>query len=551
MTNELFYRLLDKGEGELIDFKRNHYFTTDLLKPELRKKTFDFVKDIISFANTPRNESAYILIGVEERNDKKGVPVGIPDTQLIDDATLQEKVKDKAYPIPKFSSRVFLTKDGKKIAVIEIPVVKYIRPVEFKKGYKERLKKGMVYFRRGSSNTEASVDDIITINNWLNTIEEFAHVKQENDNFVKDKTKDISIVKSVFVIGGITGETEKTKYEKSSLHTFCLILGEELAKAGIKLILCSPFPDSADYYTAQGFSLGDSNNPIDFHIPGGDEILKELEELEEKLFPNGPSFRTYLHPEPERVIGDDFKAENLEAIKQAYLISQIQALRNAEAIIALGGKRWASANTLLHIAEWEGKPIIPFNFLGGAAGKLFKRINWQKLHPKIDTKLLNDVKGAREIVKTLNQLKIDYLINSQKSANFPEKIFISRSTKDRDIADELGFFLESKKFEVFFGDDMFRTDQELIVSIKDTIIKSDIIIILWSQNYALSKWCYDELMIAIDRQKTGHSGLWIFNLDKSDIVPREARDKNVFDGQSITQITNTIENILLELSSKN
>jgi len=546
MTDELFYRLLDQGEGNLIDFKTSNYFSEGLSKRESKDKTYDFVKDIISFANTPRSKSAYILIGVKEKIDKKGFPVGVPDSQLIDDASYQEKIKNKVQPIPIFFSEIFITQDNKKIIVIEIPVVKYSRPIELRDGYGDKLKKDKIYFRRGSSNSEATPEDIYRIFNWLGRIEEFTHLIKKEVGIKKSKVA--PIIKSVFVIGGVTGESEKEKYEESSLNAFCLRLGEELADAGIKLIICSPFPDSADYYTAKGYALSDHGEAIHFHTPGSVKIKEELAELEAELFPDGPSFVTWFHPEPEKIEGKSVNEENREARKQAYLISQFQALKNAEAVIAIGGKRWASANTLLHLAEWEGIPVVPFNFLGGAAGKFYDKINWQSLHPKIDTKLLNEIKGANEIIKIMNQLKIDFLFNSHKSPNTLKKIFISRSRIDKTIGDDLAIFLKSKDLELFFGDEMYRTDQELIISIKKAMLAADIIIVLWSQHYALSKWCYDELMLAIDRQKTGHSGLWIFNLDNSDVIPFEARSKDIFNGESILQIKSTIDNFLLELN---
>ena len=51
-------RLLDRPEGETIDFKATGYDLSD------NRKKRDFAKDLASLANTPREEEAYIVLGV-------------------------------------------------------------------------------------------------------------------------------------------------------------------------------------------------------------------------------------------------------------------------------------------------------------------------------------------------------------------------------------------------------------------------------------------------------------------------------------------------------
>ena len=65
-----------------------------------------------------------------------------------------------------------------------------------------------------------------------------------------------SRVKSVFVIGGVTGETDDPGAELPRLNIASWKLGKTLADAGAQLVICSPFPDSADYYTAMGTPKG-------------------------------------------------------------------------------------------------------------------------------------------------------------------------------------------------------------------------------------------------------------------------------------------------------
>lgn len=154
---------LKSSESSILDFKRSFYhFEND---KDLRN-TAKFIKDVISFSNTIRKNKGLILFGIEEKEDKSLKIVGI--TNSVDDSILQEKVKDKVFPRP-FFSYYEMTYEDKKIGVLEFPVSKYelpVMPVRKMKG----LEKGKVYYRNGTSNTEANAIDIIRINNWFNTL---------------------------------------------------------------------------------------------------------------------------------------------------------------------------------------------------------------------------------------------------------------------------------------------------------------------------------------------------------------------------------------------
>lgn len=160
MNVELFKSLINKTEGTTLDFKRNQY---PLIGDKNDIETAKFVKDIISFANTKRNTSAYIIIGIGEIDNTKelcGLDVH------IDEATFQSKIRDKVYPIPSFSYFTFKFEQTT-FGIFEIPIAKYnlpITPTIKLKG----LSPGVVYFRRGSKNDEAKSLEVIQINEWIN-----------------------------------------------------------------------------------------------------------------------------------------------------------------------------------------------------------------------------------------------------------------------------------------------------------------------------------------------------------------------------------------------
>jgi len=158
ITEEIFSELINRPESTVLDFKREQYkFCKDSTD-----KTHAFIKDIISFCNTVREETAYIIIGISKEDNKTEL-IGIDKN--IDDAIFQEKIKDKVYPKPKFLYYPF-TYQGKTFGIIEIPVTKYQEPITPVTNFKG-LDVGKVYYRRGSSNSEALAREIILINDWL------------------------------------------------------------------------------------------------------------------------------------------------------------------------------------------------------------------------------------------------------------------------------------------------------------------------------------------------------------------------------------------------
>ncbi|WP_340678601.1 ATP-binding protein [Paraglaciecola sp.] len=144
-------QLLYEEEGTSLDFKRESYkFTNanDYQKSEL-------LKDILAFANAWRRNTAYILLGVEEVKGARSMPLGIINE--LDDAQLQEFVNKKTQRPITFTYRT-QTIDDVKIGVIEIPEQK--RPLYLNKDY-GKLKRNVVYIRRGSSTDEAPPDEIM------------------------------------------------------------------------------------------------------------------------------------------------------------------------------------------------------------------------------------------------------------------------------------------------------------------------------------------------------------------------------------------------------
>ena len=71
--------LLGRPESNTLDFKAKGYDTSN------RRSKRDFAKDLASFANTPRETDAHIVLGVKKRLDGTIELLGLdkPSTTLI------------------------------------------------------------------------------------------------------------------------------------------------------------------------------------------------------------------------------------------------------------------------------------------------------------------------------------------------------------------------------------------------------------------------------------------------------------------------------------
>ncbi|MBD2560513.1 MULTISPECIES: RNA-binding domain-containing protein [Nostoc] len=169
-----FEKLLLKPEGFVIDFKRGQYCL------DTQENKASCIKDIISMANTIREGSAYIVMGIEDKdgtrikykhgNTDLAYQYGI--TELLDDNYFQSLVKDKVNPKPKFLSYIYTDEQSNKFGIIEIFIIKGIklfRPVKNYGG--KKLEANVLYHRRGSSNEPASADEEERIYRWFNEIE--------------------------------------------------------------------------------------------------------------------------------------------------------------------------------------------------------------------------------------------------------------------------------------------------------------------------------------------------------------------------------------------
>lgn len=65
MDDVQFEKLINNPESTFIDYKKEHY----KLINGTQEDTAQLIKDIVSFCNTIRKQTAYIIIGVDEIDD--------------------------------------------------------------------------------------------------------------------------------------------------------------------------------------------------------------------------------------------------------------------------------------------------------------------------------------------------------------------------------------------------------------------------------------------------------------------------------------------------
>ena len=155
MTDADFRQLLERPEGETLDFKEDGY--------DLTTSREAFIKDVLAMANTPRHHAAHIVFGVRWTPESGTTVVGLK--HQLDDAMLQDALgRGRVQPVPRFTYSP-LECQGKQVGVLEIPASKdgpYSPIKDF-----EKLTAGVIYYRRGTQNDRAIGRDAIRILTWF------------------------------------------------------------------------------------------------------------------------------------------------------------------------------------------------------------------------------------------------------------------------------------------------------------------------------------------------------------------------------------------------
>ncbi|NOV30055.1 ATP-binding protein [Methylomonas sp. ZR1] len=151
MDLKTFEKLINLNEKDFIDFKSEMYFSNSNKNKD--KARAEFVKDIISMWNTPRETNAYIILGVKKGCDNNNEFIGIDFNNIPDDADLRSQFDSLVSYTPSFDYD-FFNYNEKNFVIFTIPIANTIS-VGLKDFYEKTLKKDALYYREGSKNTEA------------------------------------------------------------------------------------------------------------------------------------------------------------------------------------------------------------------------------------------------------------------------------------------------------------------------------------------------------------------------------------------------------------
>jgi nucleoside phosphorylase len=343
-------------------------------------------------------------------------------------------------------------------------------------------------------------------------------------------------VKKVFLIGGETGSGDTSDDSLDDYRSICETIGKKLAKGGLELIVCSPFTDSADYYASKAYAKANVGGQIHFHYPAHPDVIERTKTFQTEL---------QKHKKPVKISYWQHPSyPSNEARKQAWTLCQLQALEQSDAVVAIGGKDTSSASTLLHLAEIWKIPVIPYPQVGGAAEASFKRINWKARYPSIREHKIADPKGPEKVVKILTELSTKQLSQNLGKLEKINAAFISRASANAETASQIESHLRERNITIYIGDNAVSADKEVLPAIDEYIMQSQLFIALWTKNYALSPWCHDELMFAINREKSGLMNILIIQLDDTPVIPTEARGLNIIANKNVSAIKTSLSEIL-------
>jgi hypothetical protein len=342
-----------------------------------------------------------------------------------------------------------------------------------------------------------------------------------------------------FVIGGLTDEQEELNMNnKRRFEKACITIGQAIATSGHSLSICSPFKDSADYWVLKGFSNcnTEQSQVIEFHFVDSVQVRIKIESLQAGL--THQNFIKIPYPAPLN--------DNLESIRYAWLLCQLQALETCHVVIAIGGKIEGSSNMLLLLAESKNKPILPLSFLGGASGQVFHRKRYE-LQDKLGTDylILDDESNITKSMYLLTKLSSQALKDKGEMKEYNlTSFFISYPRANPGDADFIETLLRRRNYKVYRDDSDFGAGHSIQTLINETIYSADVFIATWCKEYACSPWCFDELELALDRYQKGNMKIWIFCTDDTRIIPKRGRDLSTYSVKSRDEILGVLLNLL-------
>jgi hypothetical protein len=338
----------------------------------------------------------------------------------------------------------------------------------------------------------------------------------------------------LFIIGSLVDNDVAT----NEFSSFCSGLGSRFALKAVDLILCSPYPGSADIEIIKGVSTQEPKAlTIELHFPRTLENETSWDRLIESLNAS-VKITKFRHEAP--IISES------EAVKYGWLFCQIQAINNCDFVVVIGGKVSGSSNLLVRVADVQGKEIIPLPKFGGVGELYFERKRYQLIDQwgldSVDA--FSSCEDLEKIVDTIIDQRKDERFEQLKLKKQDFTFFISYPKERPAEADFIEMVLRRRNHNVFRDDNDFSPGEDISNAIKENIFRSDVFIGLWCKEYACSPWCFDELSLALDMHEREGKVLWIFKLDETRMVHPKARNILWYNTNSRAEIEGRILHLL-------
>lgn len=289
-------------------------------------------------------------------------------------------------------------------------------------------------------------------------------------------------------------------------------LGEIVVDLGHDVVICSPYPGTIDREIVRGAASSQKKPTIEIHYPDLEGVGRAVHDLGDEFSIELNAVRHVASTDPSR-----------ESVTYAWLLSQLSALDAAHVVITAGGNLSGSANLLLHLAEARGKPVLPFGHLGGVAARYLER----KRYALRDA--LGDIEPWLHRPEPMDQLGdvLERLMDTGRTlamgGDRSPRFFLSYP-RDRQAEADLAETIFRRRGLTLLRDDLtFDPSGEVQAEIVNTIRSSDVFVALWSNSYACSPWCHDEMELALELRGLGKIEIWLMRLDDTRIVPRGAR----------------------------
>jgi hypothetical protein len=325
----------------------------------------------------------------------------------------------------------------------------------------------------------------------------------------------------IFVIGGATNDQDRLAgHGHDLLRSTAMKLGEEIALAGHDLIVCSPFEISVDVDVARGFDLANGHGHIRFHIPDQDKIEDCFQEFKTTL-----KAAPLVHRHP--LLGTEDSSD------YSWLLCHLRALDNCDVLVAIGGKEGHAASLLLELARARRSPVLPVPCFGGAARRTF-----QEVRDSLELRLRDDVELLRHPESVPRVVALAEALIAPPTATKPLRLgpgshaFLSYAHERMSDADLVETLLRRQGVTVTRDEEELKGGDLWRQTLSDGIATADAFVALWSQEYALSEMCWDEIEQALDRKMQ----ILIITLDATPVLPRRARGMQVLPGSTRKEI---------------